>query len=214
MINDAIEMGASRKAGVEKGIRNELNNLLNRKKSRKFLSNEDVAAIRKVTDGDFKQNFASMVGGMGLKLENSPSLLGGLVGGGGVGAIASTIPGLGGAIAPIAVAAITVGTISKEIAKKMTKSRAQFLKTMSGAGNDAQKITRAYLRAVPKGQRVLSDLSDLLLDPDIDLSTLENIADETVKDAVKAAQFKRELLQASIALGASADLEDQKNQKE
>ena len=214
MINDAIEMGASRKAGVEKGIRNELNNLLNRKKSRKFLSNEDVTAIRKVTDGDFKQNFASMVGGMGLKLENSPSLLGGLVGGGGVGAIASTIPGLGGAIAHIAVAAITVGTISKEIAKKMTKSRAQFLKTMSGAGNDAQKITRAYLRAVPKGKRVLSDLSDLLLDPDIDLSTLENIADETVKDAVKAAQFKRELLQASIALGAGADLEDQKNQNE
>ena len=214
MINDAIEMGASRKAGVEKGIRNELNNLLNRKKSRKFLSNEDVAAIRKVTDGDFKQNFASMVGGMGLKLENSPSLLGGLVGGGGVGAIASTIPGLGGAIAPIAVAAITAGTISKEIAKKMTKSRAQFLKTMSGAGNDAQKITRAYLRAVPKGKRVLSDLSDLLLDPDIDLSTLENIADETVKDAVKAAKFKRELLQASVALGAGVDLEDQKNQKE
>jgi hypothetical protein len=214
MINDAIEMGASRKAGVEKGIRNELNNLLNRKKSRKFLSKEDVAAIRKVTDGDFKQNFASMVGGMGLKLENSPSLLGGLVGGGGVGAIASTIPGLGGAIAPIAVAAITVGTISKEVAKKMTKNRAQFLKTMSGAGNDAQKITRAYLMAVPKGKRTLSDLSDLLLDPDIDLSALENIADETVKDAVKAAQFKRELLQASAALGAGADLEDQKNKKE
>ena len=211
MINDAIEMGSSRKAGVEKGIRNELNNLLNRKKSRKFLSNEDVIAIRKVTDGDFKQNFASMVGGMGLKLENSPSLLGGLVGGGGVGAIASTIPGLGGAIAPIAIAAITVGTISKEIAKKMTKGRAQFLKTVSGAGNDAQKITRAYLRAVPKAKRKLSDLSDLLLDPDIDLSTLENIADETVKDAVKAAQFKRELLQASIALGAGASLEDQQN---
>lgn len=211
MINDAIEMGSSRKAGVEKGIRNELNNLLNRKKSRKFLSDEDVIAIRKVTDGDFKQNFASMVGGMGLKLENSPSLLGGLVGGGGVGAIASTIPGLGGAIAPIAIAAITVGTISKEIAKKMTKGRAQFLKTVSGAGNDAQKITRAYLRAVPKAKRKLSDLSDLLLDPDIDLSTLENIADETVKDAVKAAQFKRELLQASIALGAGASLEDQQD---
>ena len=29
MLNDAIEMGASRKAGAEKGIRNELNNLLN-----------------------------------------------------------------------------------------------------------------------------------------------------------------------------------------
>ncbi|MFK5949859.1 MAG: hypothetical protein QM500_13940 [Methylococcales bacterium] len=207
MIQDAIEMGSSRKAGVEKGIRNELNNLLNRKKSRKFLTKEDVTAIRKVTDGDFKQNFASMVGGMGLKLENSPSIFGGLLSGGGVGAIASTIPGLGGAIAPIAVGAVTIGTISKEIAKKITKGRAQFLKTMSGAGNDAQEITKAYLMAVPKNKRKLSDLSDLLLDPNVDLSTLENIANETVKDAVKAAQFKRELLQASIALGAGINLE-------
>lgn len=213
MIGDAIEMGSSRKAGVEKGIRNELNNLLNRKKSRKFLSKEDVIAIRKVTDGDFGQNFASMVGGMGLKLENSPSIFGGLLSGGGVGAIASTIPGLGGSIAPVAVAAITIGTISKEIAKKMTVGRSKFLKTIAGAGNDAEKITRSYLMAVPKAKRKLSDLSDLLLDPNIDLAALDNIANETVKDAVKAAQFKRELLQASIALGAGAKLDQQEDDK-
>lgn len=213
MIGDAIEIGSSRKAGVEKGIRNELNNLLNRKKSRKFLSKEDVIAIRKVTDGDFGQNFASMVGGMGLKLENSPSIFGGLLSGGGVGAIASTIPGLGGSIAPVAVAAITIGTISKEIAKKMTVGRSKFLKTIAGAGNDAEKITRSYLMAVPKAKRKLSDLSDLLLDPNIDLSALDNIANETVKDAVKAAQFKRELLQASIALGAGSKLSQQEDDK-
>lgn len=200
MLQDAIEMGASRKAGVEKGIRNELNNLLNRKKSRKFLTPEDVKAIRKVTDGDFKQNFASLVGGMGLKLENSPSLFGSIVGGGGAGAIASQVPGMAGAVAPVAIGAVTVGTISKEIAKRMTRNRANFLKTMTGAGKDAKRITKAYLQAVPKDKRKLSDLSDLLLDPEIDLSALESIANETVKDAVKAAQFKRDLLQASAAL--------------
>lgn len=209
MLKDAIEMGSSRKAGVEKGIRNELNNLLNRKKSRKFLTKEDVTAIRKVTDGDFKQNFASLVGGMGLKLDNSPSIFSSIIGGGGVGAVASTIPGLAGAAAPIAIGAITVGTIAKEVAKNITKGRANFLQTMIGAGNDAEKITKAYLQAVPKKSRKISDLSDLLLDPNVDLSTLENIANETVQDAVKATKFKRELLQASAALGAGANLEQE-----
>ena len=213
MLTDAIEMGSSRKAGVEKGIRNELNNLLNRKKSRKFLSEEDVAAIRKVTDGDFKQNFASLIGGMGLKFENSPSMFSSIIGGGGVGAVASQVPGLTGAIAPIAVGAITVGTIAKEVAKRLTKNSARFLDTMNRAGTDGRRITKAYLDAVPKSKRRVSDLSDLLLDADIDLTALENIASETVKDAVKSAKFKRELLQASAALTAGAKaptLEDER----
>jgi hypothetical protein len=218
MLTDAIEMGSSRKAGVEKGIRNELNNLLNRKKSRKFLSGEDVAAIRKVTDGDFKQNFASLIGGMGLKFENSPSMFSSIIGGGGVGAVASQVPGLTGAVAPIAVGAVTVGTIAKEVAKRLTKNSARFLDTMNKAGKDGRRITKAYLDAVPKSKRRMSDLSDLLLDADIDLTTLENVANETVKDAVKSAQFKRELLQASAALtvGAKAPLsedEDYNNER-
>ena len=214
MIQGAIEMGASRKAGVEKGIRNELNNLLNRKKSRKFLSKEDVTAIRKVTDGDFKQNMASMLGGMGLKFENSPSIFGGLLSGGGAGLAASAIPGITGAALPVAIGAVTIGTVSKEIAKKITRGRANFLKTMASAGTDAQKITKAYLNSVPKNKRSISDLSDLLLDPNIDLGTLENIASETVKDAVNAARFKRELLQASTALAAGANLEQNANNDE
>lgn len=212
MLTDAIEMGMSRKAGVEKGIRNELNNLLNRKKSRKFLSKEDVAAIRKVTDGDFKQNFSSLVGGMGLKLENSPSMFGSLISGGGAGAIASTIPGMAGAAAPIAIGAITVGTVAKEVAKKIAKNRAGFLDATTRAGNDGKRIVGAYLKAVPKNKRKISDLSDLLLDTNIDLKALENIANETVKDAVKAAQFKRELLQASAALSVGGLNQEGKTQ--
>jgi stage V sporulation protein SpoVS len=204
MLQAAIEMGSSRKAGVEKGIRNELNNLLNRKKSRKFLSKEDVAAIRKVTDGDFKQNFASLIGGMGLKLENSPSLFSSVVGGSGAGVLASSVPGLSGVVAPVAIGAVTVGTVAKEIAKKMTKDRAAFLDTITRAGKDPKEITRAYLRAVPKNQRNTGDLSDLLLDPNIDLSELQSIANETVNDAVKAAMFKRDMLQATAALGVGA----------
>ncbi len=208
MLQTAIEVGSSRKAGMEKGIRNELNNLLNRKKSRKFLSPEDVTAIRKVTDGDFKQNFSSLVGGMGLKFENSPSMFSSIIGGGGLGAVASQVPGLTGAAAPIAIGAITAGTISKEIAKKITKNRAQFLKTIAASGNDAERITKAYLSAVPKAKRKIADLSDLLLDPNLDLTELENVANDTVKDAVKAAQFKRELLQAAATIPTGAALSE------
>ena len=140
---------------------------------------------------------------MGLKLENSPSLFSSLIGGGGAGALASTVPGLAGSVAPVAIGAITVGTIAKEVAKKITKNRAGFLDTVARAGDSGIKITRAYLKAVPKKRRSISDLSDLLLDPNIDLKALEKIADETVKDAVKAARFKRELLQATATAGVS-----------
>jgi hypothetical protein len=208
MLQEAIDTGASRKAGVEKGIRNELNNLLNRKKSRKFLSDADVKAIRKVTDGDFKQNFPSLVGGMGLKLENSPSLFASIVGGGGVGALASQVPGAAGIAVPAAIGAVTVGTVAKEVAKKITKNRANFLKTMAGAGNDAERITKAYLRAVPKNKRSISDLSDLLLDPNIDLTALDNISNEMVQDAIKATRFKRELTQAAVAGGIGSGLQE------
>ena len=214
MLQDAIEMGSSRKAGIEKGIRNELNNLLNRKKSRKFLTKEDVLAIRKVTDGDFRQNFSSLVGGMGLKLENSPSLFSSVIGGGGLGAIASTVPGLGGALAPVAIGAITVGTIAKEVAKKITKGRAEFLSTTTRSGSNAKEITTAYLRAVPKNKRKISDLSDLLLDQNLNLSDLEGVANETVRDAVKSAQFKRELIQASSVLATGAALSDKELQSQ
>ena len=216
MINDAIEMGASRKAGVEKGIRNELNNLLNRKKSRKFLSKEDVASIRKVTDGDAKQNIASFIGSTGIKFENSPSLFNAMISGGGTAGVASSL-GMTGAALPIAASVVAVGTAAKEIAKKITVNRSSFLKTMQQAGTDGRKITRAYLKSVPKAKRSTSDLSDLLLDPNIDLSDLEMIADEAVKDAVNAAKFKREMLQASAALSAGEvanQLKDEPNDEE
>jgi len=205
MLQNAITMGASRKAGIEKGIRNELNNLINRKKSRKFLNKDDIAAIRKVTDGDFKQNFSSLVGGMGLKLENSPSMFNALISGGGAGGLAASM-GMSGAALPAAITAVTVGTASKQIANKLARNSADFLKTMQLAGNDAERVTRAYLKAVPKSKRKISDLSDLLLDPSIDLSVLDSIANETVQDAVKAAKFKREILQATAAASVGGAL--------
>jgi hypothetical protein len=216
MINDAIVMGASRKAGVEKGIRNELNNLLNRKNSRKFLSKEDVAAIRKVTDGDAKQNIASFIGSTGIKFENSPSLFNAMISGGGTAGVASSL-GMTGAALPIAASVVAVGTAAKEVAKKITVNRANFLKTMQQAGTDGKKITRAYLRSVPKSKRRTSDLSDLLVDPNIDLSALEMVADETVKDAVNAAKFKREMAQAAAALSvgeAAGQLKNDPNDEE
>lgn len=210
MLEEAITIGASRKAGIDKGIRNELNRLINNKTTRKFLSKDDIAAIRKVTDGDFKQNFASLVGGMGIKFENSPSVFSAIVSGAGTGGVAASL-GMSGAALPVAVTAVTVGTASKIIANKLARGNANFLKTMQLAGNDAKKITKAYLEIVPKSKRSLSDLSDLLLDPNIDLTTLENIASDTVKDAVKAAQFKREMAKfmATVPSGAAISSKDE-----
>ena len=213
MLEEAITKGASRKAGVDKGIRNELNRLINNKSTRKFLSQDDIKAIRKVTDGDFKQNISSLIGGMGIKFENSPSVFNAIISGAGTGSIAASL-GMSGAALPVAVGAVTAGTVSKVMANKIARGNANFLKTIQLAGNDAKKITKSYLEIVPKNKRNISDLSDLLLDPDIDLASLENIASETVKDAVKAAQFKREMLQATTALSIGVKSKNEETDNE
>ncbi len=56
------------------------------------------------------------------------------------------------------------------------------------------------MQSVPKAKRNVSDLSDLLIDPDVNVMELQNISNEFIKDAIKATQFKRELAQASAAL--------------
>ena len=213
MLGDAIEMGSSRKAGVEKGIRNELNNLINRKKTSRFLSKDDIAAIRKVTDGDAKQNISSLLGGMGIKFENSPSAFSGMVSGGLSGGLASSL-GMSGVAVPLALTTVTVGTVAREVAKKITKNRAGFLRKTAQAGKNGDEVVKAYLMAVPKNKRNISDLSNLLLDPDIDLTTMKMIANETVRDAVNAAKFNRELLQASTALSVSQLNKEVGNDKE
>lgn len=195
-INDAIEKGSRRAAGAETGIRNELNSIINNKKRAKFFPKAEIAAMERVVKGNFAQNFTRMVGKLGISIDRSPNVFQSIIAGGGLGAVA------GGATGALVVPVI--GTISKKIAQTLTTKKANFLSNITRAGNDGEKIAKAYLTSVPKAKRNIQDLADLLSDPNVDIGILETIANKTIQDALEIAKGKRQInLAASAAAGAT-----------
>lgn len=200
LITQAITRGEDVAAGAEAGIRNEFNRILRNKKLSKFIPKDEQALMRDVVKGDFKQNITRLIGKVGLSVDRSPNVFGSIVAGGGLGTV------LGGTAGAIVVPVI--GTISKQIAKKLTTNKAKFTEAMTRAGTDGKRIAKAYLSSVPKAKRSIDDLADLLSDPKINIDDLEFIASETVKDALELAKGKRAI---NLAVGATTGTIGDKN---
>lgn len=194
LINEAITEGQNSRSGVENGIRNELNKITRSKKLKKFFPKDELDAMNQVVQGDFKTNFAKMVGRMGFMEGSSTSVLGSL---GGVYAGSSLLGPAGAVATPVA------GIAARQIAKKLTTNKANFVDTIIKSGKDGKRITSAYLRAVPKGKRSPSDLADLLLDPNINIKELESVSNQMVKDALEIAKGRRVIDFSSSALAGS-----------
>jgi hypothetical protein len=197
LIQDAIKAGEGRASGAENGIRIELDKLVRNKKTSKYFPKAEKELIRDVVKGNFSQNMSKLVGRFGFSEGRATNVLSALsgVGAGGV---------VGGGLGAFAVPAI--GTVSRNIAQKLTRNRASFLDAVTRAGSNAEEITKAYLKAVPKAKRNIDDLANLLADPSIDLESLQTIADRTVKDAIDIAKGKRAInLAVGAATGASGE---------
>ncbi len=204
-ITYAIKQGGDAASGAENGIRLELNKIIRSKKRSKFFSKSEIDAMRDVVRGDFKTNFAKLIGRFGFSEGRATNMLTSL---GGV-AAGSTFGGALGAIAiPV------VGKIAKTIATKLTTNKAKFVNAMTRAGTDANKIAKAYLTAVPKAKRSVQDLADLLSDPQINLGELEMIANKTFQDAVDMAKGKRAINLAAGAVVGSTSNKLQEQQQE
>lgn len=205
MINDAVKLGERRAAGAEAGIRNEIGNLLNRKGSSKYIPADERAIMEDLVKGDFAQNMTRLIGKTGLSIDRSPNVFQSIIAGGGLGSY------FGGGVGALAVPA--VGTVSKAIAQKLTRNKASFLDSVVRSGTDANKISKAYLKAVPKNKRNTQDLADLLSDPKLNLDELEMIANKTFQDAVNLAKGRRDVVLAAGLLTGSATSEANRPQE-
>jgi len=200
LIEEAIVKGESRAAGAEAGIRNELNRILNSKKLSKFFPKDELAAMRSVVKGDFKQNITRLVGKLGLSIDRSPNVFQSIIAGGGLGAVVGGAPG--------AIAIPVIGTVSKRIAKNLTTKKANFLNNIVRSGENGERIAKAYLNAVPKAKRNVQDLADLLSDPNINIDDLEFIANATIREAAEIAKGRRAINLASSAVAGSLSQQD------
>jgi len=197
VIQEAITRGQDVAAGAEAGIRNEFNSILRNKKLSKFIPAEERSLMRDVIKGDFSQNMTRLVGKVGLSIDRSPNVFASIVAGGGLG---TAIGGSTGAVVvPI------VGTISKQIAKTLTTNKAKFVESVTRAGTDGKKITRAYLNTVPRKNQSATQLSELLSDPTIDLSAMIDSSNKLIREATEMAEGRRIIGRAigSTAPGAT-----------
>jgi len=201
VIQEAITRGQDVAAGAEAGIRNEFNRILRNKKMSKFIPDDEKALMRDVIQGDFAQNMTRLVGKVGLSIDRSPNVFASIVAGGGLG---TAVGGSTGAIiVPV------VGTISKQIAKTLTTNKAKFVESMTRAGTDGKKITKAYLNAVPASKRSTAELSELLSDPTIDLSDMIDSSNKLVREATEIAEGRRIMGRGIGATAAGTELQDQ-----
>lgn len=193
-IQEAIDKGSRAASGLENGIRNEFNKIINSKKS-KFFPKDEIKSMQAVVDGNFTKNMLKHAGKFGVSVDRSGSNLlaflgagGGFIGGG---------PGVGAAV-------ITAGTAARTLGKQLAKKEAGFVDAVTRAGTNATDIAKAYLTVFPKSKRTSEDLSRLFSDPQVDISGMLRSKNKLIQEAAEIAEGRRVIGSAVGALSATA----------
>jgi len=202
-ITDMIENASHTASGLENGLRIEARKLLKNKKRLKGFTSDEITTLKKIEQGTTAANTAKFLGKFGISEGQAASMLGASVGAGGGGAIGSIFGGpIGAGIGAVTVPAI--GQIAKKTAQKITLNNTKFADDLARAGKNAKRVTRAYLKHTPIKNRRISDLTDLLLDQNLDpadiaaLAKSKGTANKFVADAAFfAEEIKRRAQQAA-----------------
>lgn len=179
LINEAFEKAKNQASGFENGIVTQFRSILNNKKKARFFKSQEIKAMQDVVRGTTTANLAKAIGRFGFSEGHATNILGGSIGVAGGAAVGGPV---GAVTVPL------VGQVSRKLAQKLTRGKAEFADIIVRAGNNAEEIASAYIRRVPKKARTSSELSELLLRPDI---ALENIATSNNRLLSEAAEIAR-----------------------
>jgi hypothetical protein len=195
LINEAFEKAKNQASGFENGIVVQFRSILNNKKKSRFFKPKELEVMQEVVRGTTGANIAKAVGRFGFSEGHATNILGGSIGVAGGAAI-------GGPAGAVAVPLI--GQVSRKLAQKLTRGKAEFANTVIRAGDDANDIARAYLAKVPKGQRSAQELSELLLRPDVSIDKLGISKNSFMREAAEIAQGQRAIMAAAGLSGPGA----------
>ena len=134
-----------------------------------------------------------MIGRLGFSEGHATGLLGGSIG-----VLGGSL--VGGTVGAVAVPVI--GQVSRKLAQRLTRGKAEFADVVVRAGNNAQEIASAYLENTPRAQRSSAELSQLLSRPDIALDNLLVAKNKIIRDAAEEAKGIQILAAVSTAPGA------------
>ena len=205
-IQDMIENASHTASGMENGLRIEARKLLKNKKKRRGFTSDELKALKQIEQGTTASNTAKFLGKFGISEGQATSMLGVSIGAGGGGALGSMFGPAGAAVGAVTVPLL--GQIAKKTAQKLTLNSTKYTDDLARAGKNAKAITRTYLKHTPAANRSVNDLTDLLLQQDLDLSSIKALpksAEGTAK-LVADAKFFAEELKRRATQGASVGL--------
>lgn len=171
ILENSINRAQLAASGAENGLRNEFRSLLKNKRMQKTFSEEERAAMKKVIDGGPIRNTLKALGKFGISED---------------GAIRMLIPGLGTAAGaavggPIGAAAVPLaGQVARMSSRKMTEKSAQQALNIVRSGKSGQEIAVNYVKAIPRGERSVEDLTRMLVSrPELSIESLLKITPQT-----------------------------------
>ena len=191
LLNDAMEVAGRGASGFENGIVIQFRQILNNKKKSRFFKKDELKALNDVVQGDFNRNLAKLVGKFGFTEGHVTGLIGGSLGVA-AGSAAFGVPG--------AIAVPVIGQVSKKLAQRLTRNKAEFANQVVRAGTDGNKIAKAYISHTPKKLQSSTELAELLSRPDIALDTLDFTP--LIDDAANIAKGNKVLTAVTAAQGA------------
>lgn len=217
-ITDMIENASHTASGLENGLRIEARKILKSKAKRRGFTADEKAMLSKIEQGTTAANTAKFLGKFGISEGQATSMLGASIGAAGGGAIGASFGGPAGA----GVGALTIpalGQFAKKTAQRLTLDNTKLLDSFVRAGENAKEIAKAYLKNVPKSERNVSDLTDLLLNSNLTLKEVENLTksnNKFISDASYYASYLRKKAQQATKAGiaASPELQNQGNKNE
>jgi hypothetical protein len=216
-ITDMIENASHTASGMENGLRIEARKILKNKKKRRGFTNDELSALRTIEQGTTSANTAKFLGKFGISEGQATSMLGASIGIGGGGAIGSFFGPGGAAIGALGVPAL--GQMAKKTAQRITLNNTKFADDLVRSGKNAKEITKSYIKNTPISKRNVSDLTDLLLDANLNPSAIKGMpssksaAGKMIDDSIHFAnEIKRRAKQAgSVAVIAAPGIIKQEN---
>lgn len=205
-ILDMIENAESTASGLENGLRIEARKILKNRKKRRGFKEDEIKALKQIEQGTTMSNITKWLGKFGISEGQATSMLGASIGIGGGSALGSFFGPAGAAAGGIAIPAL--GQLAKKTAQKLTLNSTKYADELVRAGPNARSIVRTYLKHTPASKRSVKDLTELLLNPDVDVKLIKSLPSSSpkTKKLVADAKFLAEKIKDKAVKAGSAGL--------
>lgn len=209
LLDEAILKSEQAASGFENGLRNELRSILKNRKKRSGFNQEEIQAMKQITQGGTLENTLKKLGKIGFGADQQTNMLLGAVGAGAGASLGAQMFGPGGAAVGATIIP-AIGQVSANAAKKLASKNQAFLNDLTRSGKSGNGVVKSYLKNIPRGKQSREELAALLLDPKIDITDIEKLSGKYKKGIVDDAVFMANKLKAAqLAAYANASNEEQ-----